>query len=280
MNERIDHIVINVAQHLDMAADCYRRLGFTLTPRGHHSLGTSNHLAVFDTNYLELMGVEPRNADKAHLPFPPGLIGLVFNTGDAAALWQRLAAQHVPLQGSGPQLLSRPIRLDDGTESEARFSTIDVASACVPNGRLFFCQHLTPELVWRAEWQAHPNGCQGIAEYVYVTPDPAATANVLEQAFGPGALSAEEDGVSFVAGKAHIRYLGREAIARRYGITMDELPVETERAVALTLYTHSLDAVRNALRVGAVQDWRETDNSIVVPPASAMGVVLAFRPCV
>jgi hypothetical protein len=78
MTERIDHVVINVAQNLDEAAEQYRRLGFTLTPRGHHSLGTSNHLAVFGTDYLELMGIESRNAGKALLPYPPGLMGLVF----------------------------------------------------------------------------------------------------------------------------------------------------------------------------------------------------------
>ncbi|TEA80164.1 VOC family protein [Allopusillimonas ginsengisoli] len=277
MTEHIDHIVINVAQHLDTALDCYRRLGFTLTPRGHHSLGTSNHLAIFGSDYLELMGVEPRNADKASLPFPPGLIGLVFKTTAADALWQRLAARRVPLQGDGPQPLSRPITLEDGTESEARFRTIDVQAASVPNGRLFFCHHLTPELVWRPEWQTHANAVQGIAEYVYVTPSPARTANLLEQAFGPGVLNAEDGGVFFDAGKARVRYLRREAIAQRYGIAADEVPAEDERAVALTLYTRSLDAVRDALRAGAVPGWKETNNRVVVPPTSAMNVILAFQ---
>src|SRR5690606_14692292 len=182
MTEHIDHIVINVAHNLDTALDCYRRLGFTLTPRGHHSLGTSNHLAIFGSDYLELMGVEPDNADRASLPFPPGLIGLVFKTTAADALWQRLAARHVPLQGDGPQPLSRPISLADGTKSEARFRTIDVDAGRVPNGRLFFCHHMTPELVWRPEWQTHANAVQGIAEYVYVTPSPERTAGLLEQA--------------------------------------------------------------------------------------------------
>ena len=47
---QLDHAVINVADRLDDASALYRRLGFQLTPRGHHSLGSSNHLAVFGDN--------------------------------------------------------------------------------------------------------------------------------------------------------------------------------------------------------------------------------------
>jgi catechol 2,3-dioxygenase-like lactoylglutathione lyase family enzyme len=32
----IDHVVVNVRDRIDEAAETYRRLGFTLTPRGYH----------------------------------------------------------------------------------------------------------------------------------------------------------------------------------------------------------------------------------------------------
>ena len=54
----LDHIVINVQTRLDAGAAAYRNLGFSLTERGHHTLGTSNHLSVFRQDYLELLGVE------------------------------------------------------------------------------------------------------------------------------------------------------------------------------------------------------------------------------
>lgn len=54
----LDHAVINVADQLDSASARFRRLGFQLTERGHHSLGSSNHLAIFGENYLELLGYE------------------------------------------------------------------------------------------------------------------------------------------------------------------------------------------------------------------------------
>jgi len=48
----LDHLVINARDQLDDAAAAYARLGFHLTPRGHHTLGSMNHLAVFADNYL------------------------------------------------------------------------------------------------------------------------------------------------------------------------------------------------------------------------------------
>ena len=52
----IDHVVVTVGDQLEATADRYQRLGFSLTERGHHTLGTSNHLAIFETDYLELLG--------------------------------------------------------------------------------------------------------------------------------------------------------------------------------------------------------------------------------
>ncbi|MFB9971850.1 VOC family protein [Pseudoroseomonas cervicalis] len=40
----IDHVVIHVGPELDAAAERYSRLGFQLTERGHHTMGSSNNL--------------------------------------------------------------------------------------------------------------------------------------------------------------------------------------------------------------------------------------------
>ena len=42
----LDHVVINVLRRMDEAADLFAALGFRLTPRGHHSLGSVNHLMM------------------------------------------------------------------------------------------------------------------------------------------------------------------------------------------------------------------------------------------
>ena len=50
----IDHAVIAV-RDLDPAAADFRALGFTLTPRGHHSIGSQNHCIMFESTYIELL---------------------------------------------------------------------------------------------------------------------------------------------------------------------------------------------------------------------------------
>ena len=53
---QLDHIVINVQREMDAAETAFADLGFTLTPRGYHTLGSINALAMFGTDYLELLG--------------------------------------------------------------------------------------------------------------------------------------------------------------------------------------------------------------------------------
>ena len=85
----LDHVVINARDDMDRAADIYRRLGFTLTERGYHSLGSINHLAMFGTDYLELIAV-PKGATTGRmdlLTFPFGLNGLVFGSEDSTVTY-------------------------------------------------------------------------------------------------------------------------------------------------------------------------------------------------
>ena len=46
--------------------------------------------------------------------------------------------------------------------------------AKIAMGRVYFCEHLTPELVWRPEWQSHPNGARAIARVIVATDEPRA----------------------------------------------------------------------------------------------------------
>src|SRR5438034_6585261 len=83
----LDHLVIDVRDRMDEAAAAFAALGFRLTPRGHHTLGSMNHLAMFATDYLELLGFGAGGGSRPELaPFPVGLNGLVFKTADADAV--------------------------------------------------------------------------------------------------------------------------------------------------------------------------------------------------
>src|SRR5437763_275640 len=72
------------------------------------------------------------------------------------------------------QSFSRPVALDSGTQ-DARFRTTRLDPERVAMGRVYFCEHQTPDLVWRPEWQRHPNGAVAIARVVVATADPQRT---------------------------------------------------------------------------------------------------------
>ncbi len=178
----LDHVVINTLKSMDAAADLFAALGFTLTPRGYHSLGSINHLMMTPGAYLELVGVPETGLQRQEvLSSPLGLNGLVFRTDDADATFATLDA--AGLAPVGPVAFSRPVEVD-GAAHDARFRTVRLPPEAFPGGRVYFCQHLTPELVWRPEWETHPNGFCGIDRFVIESPDAEAEAGRLAAACG------------------------------------------------------------------------------------------------
>ena len=275
LRPQLDHVVINVAEQLNHSELQFRRLGFHLTARGHHSLGSSNHLAIFSENYLELLGYEP---DNAHIrtdlwQAPLGLTGLVWKTQNSAAVYHHLQKQNIA--GSPPAEFFRPVALNDGTSPNARFRTVPLAADRVPNGRSFFCHHLTPELVWRNEWQHHPNGVADITGFVISAADPQASAKVYGELFGAEALQSGADAVTLRAGRATVRFVTSKQATAEFAI-VPEGDGGSARMVGLEFATRSLEAVRNSLRIGEIP-FDDLTRRILVRAADSLGVALAFR---
>ncbi|HIE84108.1 MAG TPA: VOC family protein [Dehalococcoidia bacterium] len=171
----IDHVVINVRVDIDEAAKIFGRLGFTLTPKGYHTLGSVNHLAMFDTNYLELIGVPTENQQKRAdmMMAPLGIDGLVFKTNDIDETYKLL--QNLDMDGDPPKAFGRPVALENSIV-DAQFKTVTVRSDVFPAGRVYFCEHGTPDLVWRPEWQHHVNQTVHAKEMVIVSQNAEKTA--------------------------------------------------------------------------------------------------------
>jgi glyoxalase-like protein len=170
MSFALDHVVINVLFDMDRAAALMSQLGFALTPRGYHSLGSINHLMMFEGHYLELVGL-PTGTDtlrKDVLESPRGLNGLVFQADDIDNCLGKLRDSGLAMLE--PQSFSRPVIID-GVEHLARFRTVRTAPGLFEAGRVYYCQHYTPEMVWHRPWMSHPNGCQGLSELVVVSTD-------------------------------------------------------------------------------------------------------------
>ena len=147
---------------LDAAAGTFSRLGFTLTPRGFHSIGSQNHCIMFASTYIELLAAPKPHPWLEHyrrfLERGEGLAALALATDDADAAYQEFLEKGAAAKP--PMDLARPVKLGS-REEMARFRIVQLDSR--GDVSLFVCQHLTRELVWRPEWQQHANGVTDIS---------------------------------------------------------------------------------------------------------------------
>ena len=153
---QIDHL-FSLTKDREDARAWLTRMGFDLGERGEHpGRGTSNHLAFFGRCYWELLAVDAATPENAALrERGTGLAGCALRTGDAQRDAER--ARTLGAKASEPEEFTRPVRVE-GEWKIARFRTAVLQPASPVEAYVFFCQHLTPELVWPRAPRDHPNG--------------------------------------------------------------------------------------------------------------------------
>ena len=274
----VDHAVV-VVNDLDGAAQNWKRLGFTVSPRGTHSakMGTGNYTIMLGEDYLELLGVldatehnAPTRAFLAHTG--GGIERVAFTTPDAAKGAEEIRARgYLPI---GPTDFERPVMLPDGRQSAAKFATFQWPIDQAPGGvRLFACQHKTRDTVWIPELQQHANTAKRIERILIASPEPKADAGHLATMIDIPARG-ERDGTWLVPsgpGRADFVFLARDVLDRQYpDVPMAGLP---ERGgIGLVLAVDDLASARRALGVAAIQ----SGEALVVPPAAGNNAMLAF----
>ncbi len=273
----VDHAVI-VARDLDGAAQNWKQLGFTISPRGTHSakMGTGNTTIMLGEDYIELLGVldetEHNAPTRAFLDRTGGGIERVaFTTPDAAEGAREIQARGYP--PIGPTDFERPVTMPDGRQSAAKFATFHWPLDQAPGGvRLFACQHKTRDTVWIPELQQHANTAKRIMQVLIVSPDPKADAEHLSRMIDMQARH-DADGAFQVAsgpGRADFVFLTRDGLSRRYPVAMAGLP---ERGgTGLVLAVDDLATAQRAIGTTATR----SGDALVVPPASANNALLVF----
>ena len=267
-----DHVVVNCRDRLAEGAEAYRRLGFALTPRGYHSLGSINHLAIFGTDYLELIGARDDGARPDIMADPFGLNGLVFGTEGSAAVYAALAAAGVP--ATPPNQFTRPVTLSDG-DHDATFRTVHVQPAQGRPGRLYFCHHLTRDLVWRDEWRQHANGAVAILRAVIASDDPSILGALFTRMFGDDAVHQAGAGLRLVVGAGSVDILPHAAVGELLKEAAGDDAARSHYMALLTLRSRGLALTRAALAEGAVDALSEPGR-VLVPAAAAMGCPIEF----
>ena len=285
MSSAVDHAVVNVLYEMDDAIERFRSMGFTLTARGYHSLGSINHLMMFGRDYLELVGIE-RGVGKVRQEIaesPPGLNGLVFKADDAAHLHDVMQGRGIPVLP--PVDFDRPVELDGRTETAA-FRTFRIDPAWLAGGRVYFCEHKTPQLVWQPQWQRHDNAAAALAGFSFVVAEPADEAARMASLLDLHAQAAEGGDARLDVGSFRIVWCTADSYRHRYGsfgcrdsqLDPPRSTSRTARMGALAIRTGSLDRLRECLRRPAAKDidWRDVGDRVTVSAASAYGCAIEF----
>jgi len=270
----IDHAVFAV-RDLDAARDTFERMGFALTPRGHHTLGSQNHCIMFGDDYLELLwlppGLNTRPFIADFLAHGEGLAALALKTANADAAFSEL--QTAGLQPTVPMDFSRPVSISGGIR-DAKFRTLDVGAMHVPCGRLFLCQHQTPDLVWRPEWQQHDIGAKAIAAMAVVAPHVMKTAAAYARIFNTQVNEIEE-GLLVDTGFAPIAVATVDNLAKRLpGVRISTRPAPL--MAALFIRVEDRNGAARRLRRGGFHPTHLPDGAIAIGAAEAHGVAMVF----
>jgi len=182
----LDH-VSHFVPDIEAASAVLSGLGFELTPysaqatknAGGESVpaGAANRCVMLESGYLEFLtptldtpvGMQIRAAIARHT----GQHLIAFGTPTAEEEHARLSRH-----GLSPMPLVNLQRQVDvsGEQRTARFSVVRVAPETMPEGRVQFVQHLTPECLWQPKFVRQPNGVTGLLGTFVVADEPAEVA--------------------------------------------------------------------------------------------------------
>ena len=147
----LDHVA-HFVPDLDAAAAVWDMLGLMVTPVSVQQVagkpaGTSNRCVMLGEGYIELLAptLETPHAARVRslMKRYDGVHLVCLGTPDAAAEHARLAAH-----GFEPEPV---VRLERNLETgeAVRFNVVYVAPGKMAEGRVQYCEHLTPQHVWR-----------------------------------------------------------------------------------------------------------------------------------
>ena len=185
----LDHIGVGV-RDLDRGRETYARLGFTLTPRSVHrgsltpggpivAWGSANHCAMFGEGYFEILGPSEPEAtgtiqdmvgryEGAHI--------VAIGCEDSQKVYEEFSALGLPVEP--PNVLERdaPYGPSGDDTRPASFRNAPFDSKVFGEARLFYIQHVTPDVLWQPHLLAQPNGVVALREIYFCAPGAEAVA--------------------------------------------------------------------------------------------------------
>jgi len=279
----VDHVAHFVPQ-MESASSELERLGFTVTPfsvqshrvepgRPLEPAGAGNRCVMFERGYLEfltpigdtLIAAQLRAALQRYV----GVHLIAFGSAAPVEDYARLAeAGFSPLE---PLALQRAIETETTTET-ARFTVVRVPPGTMPEGRVQFCQHLTPQWLWQDRWIQHPNHAVALKGVIVCVADPQEAARRYARFTG---LSLKEcrAGWCIVTGRGYLLFADAPNVARGLGVDPPSLPW----VAGYIVESDDLQATADCLRSSGVQSRALDSQRLLVELPSALGGIAIFE---
>ncbi len=280
----LDHVGWFVPD-LEAAGRAFERLGFAVSPiNTHYNAGPDGKLALSGTlnrlvtpplGYLEFLGKGSDTPLSAQLDEGlrryTGLHLIAFGHADVPAVERRLAAQDVPLQPTVH--LRRPVEPRPDSPIVAA-TVLRAAPGSMPEGRIQFCRHETPDLIWRREYMTHANGAEAVTGLLLVSSGPAEAADRLGRFALRPTATGSDGSRRITTDRGTVTIVDAQAAARLLPqFAAPSLPFMAATAIRC----NDLEATRAALRRGGVQALTETPGCITIGPRDAVGAWLVFH---
>ena len=280
----LDHVA-HFVPHVDSASSALEKLGFTLTPFSEQShraepggplvpAGAGNRCAMLKRGYLEFLtpaGATPVASQlRAAIKRYVGVHLIAFGTASPEADHARLAkAGFSPLDSVA---LQREIGTWSGTET-ARFTVVRVPPGKMEEGRIQFCRHHTPELLWQERWLAHPNRAAALNGVILRVVDAQEAAQ--RYARYTGLLAQVSGSVWRVAtARGYLVFTDRDVLHRRLGVVPPSLPW----IAGYVLESEDIAATGDILRKAGVPVHVLGNHRLLVNLPPAVGGIVIFEP--
>ena len=280
----LDHVA-HFVPHIDSASSALESLGFTLTPFSAQShrlepggpltpAGTGNRCAMLQQGFLEFLtptGDTPiANQLRTAIKRYTGVHLIAFGTAAAEADHARAA------KGGFEPLLPVALQRQIGTatgEGTARFTVVRVPPGTMAEGRIQFCQHHTPELLWQDRWLDHPNRATALNCVILRVADAQEAAQ--RYARYTGLLAQLSGSVWRIAtARGELLFLDRDTLHRRLNVVPPSLPW----IAGYVLESEDIEATGDYLRQARAQVHVLGNRRLMVTLPAPVGGVIVFEP--
>ncbi len=140
----------------------------------------------------------------------------------------------------------------------------------------FVCGHLTPELVRRPEWLAHPNGALGVLSLYLIAEDTAALLPAYDRLFGLHEVTTTDAVACVRVGSHRILFSTPDDFETMHPSAELDSDFTTPGIAAIELATADIARTADYLRRQQVGFVTLPDGRLAVPAREANGTMLFF----